>query len=56
MKGLTAETVKSCLFCANACDYYFSKIAPECHTMLGDDASNLRQATAWGCEKYKREK
>ena len=48
-----AETVKSCIFCANVCDYYFFQMAPQCNELLGEEASNLRQATAWGCEKYK---
>jgi hypothetical protein len=30
-------------------------VAPQCHTMFGEDASNLRQATALGCENYKGE-
>ena len=48
--------IKSCILCTNPCDYYFHTIALQCHTMLGEDASSLRQATAWGCENYKGEK
>jgi len=45
--------IKTCLWCVNPCDYYHKVVVVKCNDMLGEEASQFRQATAWGCENYK---
>ena len=46
------DKIKTCLWCTKSCEYYHKFVQPKCNELLGNEASNLRQATAWGCENY----
>ena len=44
---------KSCIFCAvNNCDLYLGTIRVQCHELTDEQATMLRQETAWGCKRY----
>ncbi len=47
--------IKTCLWCTVDCEIYFKHISKQANEMLGEDASNLRQITAWNCEQYTTE-
>lgn len=45
---------RTCLWCANPCEYYFKTIAPECARLLGQEEQELRQYIASNCPDYKQ--
>ncbi len=51
-----SNKIKTCLWCAvQPCSLYDNVIRVKASEMLGEDASNFRQMTAWNCEQYVEE-
>ncbi len=51
-----SDKIKTCLWCAvQPCSLYDNIIRVKASEMLGEDASNFRQMTAWNCEQYVEE-